>query len=155
MSSSLCDFRVLPGAPAGGCCALWSAPMVQKHGIESTNTQSEKAACQWKHRRDCIISSLLKRCYIKYWQKKRLIFIVLCTVYIKKGLNRLTLYSTERIIHVHKEKYSRFTEVQSMFIKCIIIIFFICPLKQKVCSIIDKNWFVLGLYDWDLLSLLK
>lgn len=33
MSSSLCDFRVLPGAPAGGCCALWSAPMVQKQGM--------------------------------------------------------------------------------------------------------------------------
>lgn len=40
------------------------------------------------------------------------------------------IQSTQRIIH--KEKYSRLTEVQSIFIKCIIIIiFFIRPLKQK------------------------
>lgn len=48
--------------------------------------------------------------------------------------------STQRIIH--KEKYSRLTEVQSIFIKCIIIIIFlIWPLKQKAWSIIDKHRF--------------
>lgn len=41
-----------------------------------------------------------------------------------------------------KKKYSRLTEVQSIFIKCIIIIiFFIWPLKQKAWSIIDKHRF--------------
>jgi len=28
MSSSRCDLSVLPGAPAGGCAWLWSAPIV-------------------------------------------------------------------------------------------------------------------------------